>query len=85
MITSTISSNGQTTLPLPVRHALGVEAGDRACYFVSDDEVRVKVVQPIAWLFGALKHEGPAMRLGDMERAIADGACEGNWPGRRTA
>lgn len=80
MITSKISSKGQTTLPRQVRQALGVEAGDRVCYFVYDNEVRVKPMRPIGHLFGALKHEGPPLRLEDMERGIVEGACDGSAP-----
>lgn len=84
MITSTISSDGQTTLPKAVRQALGVRAGDKVCHFVCDDEVHVKSMRPIGHLFGALKHEGPPMRLEDMERTIAEGACDGSVPRRRS-
>ena len=31
-------------------------------------------VRPIARLFGVLRHEGQAVTLDDMERAIVDGA-----------
>ena len=80
MITSKIAPKGQTTLPKPVRQALGAKAGDRVCYTVYDNEVRVKAMRPIGRLFGALKHEGAPARLEDMERGIAEGACEGNVP-----
>ena len=76
MITSAITSKGQTTLPKPVREALGVEAGDRVRYVILDNEVRVLPMRPIGRLFGALKHDGPRVTLEDMERAIAEGACE---------
>ena len=76
MITSTVTSKGQTTLPKPVRLALGVGAGDRVRYVVHGDEVRLLPVRPIGRLFGALKHEGPPVSLEDMERGIAQGVCE---------
>lgn len=76
MVSSTITSKGQTTLPKPVRQALGVTAGDRVCYVVHDNSVRLLPVRPIGRLFGALKHDGPPMSLEDMERGIAKGACE---------
>ena len=76
MITSTVTSKGQTTLPKPVRLALGVGAGDRVRYVVHGDEVRLLPVRPIGRLFGALKHEGPPVSLEDMERGVAEGACE---------
>ena len=76
MITSAITAKGQTTLPKPVREALGVEAGDRVRYVILDNEVRILPVRPVGRLFGALKHDGPPVTLEDIERAIAEGACE---------
>lgn len=70
MIESAITSKGRTTLPKPVRKALGVEPGDRVRYFIMDDEVRIVPVRPIRRLFGAFKHHGPARTLEDMDRAI---------------
>lgn len=52
---SAVSSKGQTTLPKPVREALGVRAGDRVRYTILDGEVRILPVRPICRLFGALK------------------------------
>ena len=43
---------------------------------VHDNEARPQQKQPIGRLFGALKHVGPPMSLEDMERGIAEGACE---------
>ena len=76
MVSSTITSKGQTTLPKPVRQALGVAAGDRVCYIINGNEVRLLPMRPIGRLFGALKHDGPSMSLEDMERGISEGACE---------
>lgn len=76
MISSTISSKGQTTLPKPIRKILGVKGGDKVNYFVYEGEVRIVPVRPIDRLFGMLKHEGPAVSLEEMEEAIAEGACE---------
>ena len=76
MVESTITSKGQTTLPKPVREALGVKPGDRVRYLILDDEVRIIPMRPLARLFGMLKHEGPPKTLEEMERAIAEGACE---------
>ena len=77
MITSAITSKGQTTLPKPVREALRVGAGDRVRYVIFDNAVRVLPVRPVRRLFGALRHDGPPVTLEDMERAVAEGACEG--------
>lgn len=76
MIESAITSKGQTTLPKAVRKALGVRAGDRVRYIILDGEVRVLPVQPIKRLFGLLRRDGPTVTLGDMERAIAEGAAD---------
>ena len=76
MITSTITSKGRTTLPKAVREALGVGAGDRVRYVIFDNTVRVLPVRPVGRLFGALRHDGPPTTLEDMERAVAEGACE---------
>lgn len=76
MIESTVTSKGQTTLPKPVRRALGVGAGDRVRYLVFDNEVRLLPLQPVGALFGILKHECAPATLDDMERAIAEGACD---------
>ena len=77
MIESSITKKGQTTLPKPVREALGVQAGDRVRYVISNGEVRILAVRPISRLFGMLQHNGPAVTLEEMEQAIADGACKG--------
>lgn len=41
MLESAITSRGQTTLPKPVRQALGVKSGDRVRYIIPDNEVRI--------------------------------------------
>ena len=76
MIESGITSKGQTTLPKAVREALSVRAGDRVRYVIQDREVRILPVRPVSRLFGVLRHDGPAATLEDMERAIAEGACD---------
>ena len=77
MIESGITSKGQTTLPKAVREALSVQAGDRVRYIIQDGEVRIVPVRPVSRLFGILRHDGPVATLEDMDRAIAEGACEG--------
>ena len=77
MIESSITKKGQTTLPKPVREALGVQAGDRVRYVISNGEVRILAVRPISRLFGMLQHNGPTVTVEQMEQAIADGACKG--------
>ena len=77
VIESAVTSKGQTTLPKPVREALGVVPGDRVRYVIFDNnEVRMIPMRPLSRLFGAFKHEGPPVTLEDMERAIASGALD---------
>ena len=40
-------------------------------------ERRTLLRRPLARLFGVLKHDGPAVTLQDMERAITEGSCDG--------
>ena len=54
---------------------MALQAGDRVRYVISDGEVRILPVRPISRLFGALRRDGPAVTLEEMERAVADGAC----------
>ena len=76
LIESPIGSTGRTTLPKPVREALGVKPGGRVRYVIfENNEVRLLPVRPVSPLFGALKYDGPPVSLEDMERAIADGAA----------
>jgi antitoxin PrlF len=39
MITSKITSKAQTTIPQPVRNALGLKTGDELVYEIQDDRV----------------------------------------------
>lgn len=78
MIDSAVTSKGQTTLPKPVREALGVVPGDRVRYVILDNnEVRIVPIRPLSRLFGALKHDGPAVTLKEMDRAVEDEALNG--------
>ena len=76
MIESIITDKGQTTLPESVREALSVQDGDRVRYVIQDGEVRLIAVRPINRLYGILKREGAPVTLDEMERAIANGACD---------
>ena len=74
---SKIFANGSTTLPKPVREALGVEAGDTICYIISEDGVQVLRALNVSELAGMLAREGEAaVSLGEMQDAISRGAIE---------
>lgn len=75
MIQSTITSRGQTTVPKPVRKALGLEPGDRVRYTIEDGTARLRPLRSIERLRGIVNHRGPAVTLDEMDRAIAGGAA----------
>lgn len=74
MVQSKVTSKWRTTLPQPVREALGLRPGDRVRYFVLDNGVRIVAVRPLRRLFGALRYDGPPVTLQDLERAVAEQA-----------
>ena len=74
MIESTLTSKGQTTVPKAVRTALRVGPGDRIRYVISGNDVRILAVRPVEELSGSIEYDGPTVALGDMDKAIADGA-----------
>ena len=77
MTESTTTKKRQTNLPKSVREFLGLRAGDKVRYFITDGGVRIVPVRSVKRLCGALRYYGPAVTLEEMERAVADGACEG--------
>ena len=56
---------------------MSVKAGDRVRYVILDEGVLIMPVRSTSRLYGSLRHEGPAVSLEDMDRAIAEGAIEG--------
>ncbi len=73
---STITPEGQITLPEPVLEALSLKPGDQVRYFIYEGEVRVLAVRPVTWLSGALHYDGPPKSLEEMDDGIAEAACE---------
>lgn len=75
MVESSLTSKCQTTVPKPVREALGVSPGDRLRYVIlRGNEVRILPVKPVMRLFGSMRYEGPVVSLQEMEEAVAKGA-----------
>ena len=74
MIESTLTSKAQTTVPKAVRTALRIGPGDRIRYVIAGNDVRILAVRPVEELFGSIEYDGPAVSLGEMDQAIADGA-----------
>ena len=65
-------------MPKPVREALGASPGDRVRYVILDDGILILPMLSFIFFFGAFKsqYSGPPATLEDMDRAIAEGACE---------
>ena len=74
---SKIFANGSTTLPKPVRDALGIKAGDHVRYVISGDCVQVLRARSVHELAGMLARDDQAVvSLHEMENAIIQGAVE---------
>ena len=72
-----IFANGATTLPKPVRDALGIKAGDRLRYVISGDRVQVLRTHSVHELAGMLaRDEQATITLSGMENAIIEGTVE---------
>lgn len=74
MVTATITSKGQITLPREVRDHLHVQEGDRVEFEIGrDGEVRVRpVTGSVEELFGMLRRPGASSRsLEEIDEGIA--------------
>ncbi len=77
MYQSKIFANGSTTLPKPVREALGVKAGDTVRYVIHEDGVQVLRTRSVSELAGMLARNGQEIvSLDAMQDAIIQGATE---------
>ena len=77
MLEAKVFANSATTLPKPVRDALGIKAGDRVRYVVSGDRVQVLRTRSVHELAGMLaRDEQATITLSGMENAIIEGAVE---------
>jgi bifunctional DNA-binding transcriptional regulator/antitoxin component of YhaV-PrlF toxin-antitoxin module len=73
---STVTTEGETTLPSDVRSALGLESGDRVRYLILGGEVRLVRARSVNDLRGLLARPGQApVSLAEMDDAIAEGAA----------
>lgn len=55
MTHSTITHKGQTTLPVQIRRALHLKAGDKLVYEIQGDAVLIRPHPGVMAVFGALK------------------------------
>jgi len=72
MATATLTSKGQITIPLDVRHRLNLEAGTRVEFVESaDGEFLIRpAVADVRSLKGLLRKPAKPVSIGDMKRAI---------------
>ena len=74
MVTATISSRGQITIPSTVRESLHLHSGDRIAFIMhGETEALMKpVAKTVAQVFGRLHKHGQAGKtVSKMNRAIA--------------
>lgn len=70
MLTSKLSSKGQTTIPKEIRDALDIEPGDRLVYEMRGREI---VIHPLAGnIFDHAGSVGPSRRPEDFEAIRAE-------------
>lgn len=75
MPTATLTSKGQVTIPVEVRHQLGLAAGDRIEFVQVDDSGRYEIIpatKSIRVLKGILRRPLQSVSIEDMNNAIAD-------------
>ena len=79
MPTSTLTSRGQTTIPKPIREALGLQPGDRVEFLVEEGQVVLRrATADITELDGLLDRSGQdPVSLDEMNEAIQRGAQAG--------
>ena len=78
MPTSTLTSRGQTTIPKPIREAVGLQPGDRVEFTLAGDRVLVRRAgADLSSLDGMLGHLGQEpVSIEDMNEAIQKAASE---------
>lgn len=79
MPTATVTSKGQITIPVTVRRALGIHAGDRVDFvFHSDDRIEfrpaTRSVTELKGFFGPRTE--PPLSIEEMDQAVADALAE---------
>ncbi|MDO5671339.1 MAG: AbrB/MazE/SpoVT family DNA-binding domain-containing protein [Actinomycetaceae bacterium] len=77
MVSATMTSKGQITVPKEVRKALNLEPGMVVDFKLLEDGTYLfaKPRRYFDHLFGAIPYDGPPISLEEMEEAIAAGAC----------
>lgn len=71
-----VNQNWQVTLPIELREALYLKAGDKLHFELGNDGsyvIRTRT-RPVQTLKGIIKYAGPPRSIEDMERAIMENA-----------
>lgn len=78
MPTSTLTSRGQTTIPKPIREALGLQPGDRVEFTLEEDRVLLRRAgADVSALDGMLDHLGEEpVSIEEMNEAVREAASE---------
>ena len=70
---STLTSKGQTTIPMKIRRALRIKPGDRLEYEIEGDSATIRVHPGIRSLKGALAStKGKGMSFAEIRAAAAE-------------
>lgn len=68
MLSSTITTKGQVTIPVEFRRELGFEVADRVVFVCQQDAVLIKKVPDLETLYGSLgKKQVKALSVTEME------------------
>ena len=78
MVTGTMTSKGQITVPKEVREALGLTPGTQVAFRRNSDGEYVlsTAPRPLVELAGTVHYDGPALTIADMDAAITEALRE---------
>ncbi|WP_017324250.1 AbrB/MazE/SpoVT family DNA-binding domain-containing protein [Synechococcus sp. PCC 7336] len=78
LVSATLTSKGQTTIPKQIRDLLHLQPGDRIDFVVDGDRVYLKPANvDVRQLSGILHRSGrKPVSLDEMDEEIAAGACQ---------
>ena len=77
MPTATVTSKGQITIPIEVRNALGLDAGDKIDFFEVEKGQYTMIPRngSIMEMRGCLAYYGKPVSIEEMDRAVRDRAA----------
>jgi len=74
---TTVSQKGQVTIPVEIRHSLGLVAGDKVAFVLDQGEVKVKPVKSVLdKSFGAVKPRRRPEDFEELERLAEEALAE---------